>query len=76
MEFRSQKIKITIGGIQVVAELKPNRTAQAILDALPIHAPVNQWGSPPPARGAGRGKTLHRPRAAMRRGGPRRRRDP
>ena len=44
MEFRSQKIKITIGGIQVVAELKPNRTAQAILDALPIHAPVNQWG--------------------------------
>ncbi|MEC4681297.1 MAG: cyclophilin-like fold protein [Nitrospirota bacterium] len=44
MEFRSQKIKITIGGIQVVAELKPNRTAQAILDALPINAPVNQWG--------------------------------
>lgn len=44
MEFRSQKIKITIGGIQVVAELKPNRTAQAILDALPINAQVNQWG--------------------------------
>jgi hypothetical protein len=44
MEFRPQKIKITIGGIQVVAELKPNRTAQSILDALPIDAPVNQWG--------------------------------
>ena len=44
MEFRSQKIKITIGGIQVVAELKPNRTAQAILDVLPIHTTVNQWG--------------------------------
>ncbi len=44
MEFRSQKIKITIGGIQVVAELQPNRTAQAIIDVLPIHATVNQWG--------------------------------
>ncbi|MDH5563325.1 MAG: cyclophilin-like fold protein [Nitrospirota bacterium] len=44
MEFRPQKIKITIGGIPVVAELKPNRTAQAIIDALPIEAPVNQWG--------------------------------
>ncbi len=44
MEFRAQKIKITIGGIQVIAELKPNRTAQAVLDALPINAPVNQWG--------------------------------
>ena len=35
MEFSSQKIKITIGGIQVVAQLKPNRTAQAVLEALP-----------------------------------------
>ena len=44
MEFRSRKIKITIGGIQVVAELQPNRTAQAIIDVLPIKATVNQWG--------------------------------
>ena len=44
MEFRPHKIKIIIGGIAVVAELKPNRTAQAIIDALPIEAPVNQWG--------------------------------
>lgn len=44
MEFRSHRIKITIGGIQLLAGLKPNRTAQAIVDALPISAPVNQWG--------------------------------
>ena len=44
MEFHSHTIKITIGGIQLLAELKPNRTAQAIVDALPISAPVNQWG--------------------------------
>jgi hypothetical protein len=44
MEFRSHRIKITIGGIQLFADLKPNRTAQAIVDALPISAPVNQWG--------------------------------
>jgi len=44
MEFSSHTIKITIGGIQLLADLKPNRTAQAIVDALPITAPVNQWG--------------------------------
>jgi len=44
MEFSPQKIKITIGGIHVVAQLKPNRTAQAVIGALPVHAPANQWG--------------------------------
>ena len=44
MEFRPQKIKMTIGGIQVIAQLKPNRTAQAVVEALPIEVPVNQWG--------------------------------
>ncbi len=44
MEFQTHKIKITIGGIHLLAELKPNRTAQAIVDALPISASVNQWG--------------------------------
>lgn len=44
MEFRSRKIVITIGGIKVVAELKPNRTADAVFKALPIKAPANQWG--------------------------------
>lgn len=44
MDFHSQKIKITIGGIQVVAQLKPNRTAQSVVAVLPVDAPVNQWG--------------------------------
>lgn len=44
MEFSPQKIKMTIGGIQVIVQLKPNRTAQAVVDALPVEAPVNQWG--------------------------------
>jgi len=44
MEFRPQKIKITIGGIQVLAQLKPNRTAQAVLESLPVKTTVNQWG--------------------------------
>lgn len=44
MEFSPRKIKMTIGGIQVIVQLKPNRTAQAVVDALPVEAPVNQWG--------------------------------
>jgi uncharacterized protein len=44
MEFIPQKIKITIGGVQVVVQLKANRTAQAVIEALPVDAPVNQWG--------------------------------
>ena len=44
MEFRPQKIKITIGGVQVRAQLKPNRTADAVVKALPVNAAVNQWG--------------------------------
>lgn len=44
MEFQSERIKITIGGIHVMAELKPNRTAQAVVNALPVTAPANQWG--------------------------------
>ena len=44
LELSPQKIKITIGGIEVVAQLKSNRTAQAVLGVLPVQAPVNQWG--------------------------------
>jgi hypothetical protein len=44
MEFQPRKIVITIGGICVLAELKPNRTADAVYKALPIKASVNQWG--------------------------------
>ncbi|MCY4131476.1 MAG: cyclophilin-like fold protein [Nitrospira sp.] len=44
MEEKSKRIKITIGGVAVEAALKPTRTAQAIYDALPVEANVNQWG--------------------------------
>lgn len=44
MEFPARKIVLTIGGIRVHAELKPNRTADAVFKALPIKAHVNQWG--------------------------------
>ena len=44
MEEQQKRIKITIGGVTVEAALKPTRTAQAIYDALPVEAKVNQWG--------------------------------
>ncbi len=44
MEEEKKRIKISIGGITVQAELKPTRTANGIYDALPIEAAVNQWG--------------------------------
>ena len=44
MDFQARKIVMTIGGIRVVAELKPNRTADAIFKSLPVHAKLNQWG--------------------------------
>ena len=44
MEEKPKRIKITIGGVVVEAELKPTRTAQAIYDILPVEARVNQWG--------------------------------
>ena len=44
MEFQARKIVMTIGGIRLLAELKPNRTADAVFKALPIQAKANQWG--------------------------------
>ena len=44
MEEKPKRIKMTIGGVAVEAELKPTRTAQEIYDVLPIEAEVNQWG--------------------------------
>ncbi len=44
MEFQSHTLKITIGGIPVLAKLTPTRTAQAVTEVLPIEAKVNQWG--------------------------------
>jgi hypothetical protein len=39
-----RKIRITIGAVQVEAELKGNKTAHEVYAALPIEAPVNTWG--------------------------------
>lgn len=39
-----KKIRITVGSVQVEAELKGNRTAQEVYLALPVEAPVNTWG--------------------------------
>lgn len=44
MNQEKKRIKISIGGITVEAELKPTRTANGIYDALPIEAALNQWG--------------------------------
>ncbi len=44
MDQEKKRIKISIGGITVEAELKPTRTANGIYDALPIEAALNQWG--------------------------------
>jgi len=44
MEFQARKIVMTIGGIRLLVELKPNRTADAVFKALPIQAKANQWG--------------------------------
>ena len=44
MELEAKRIKISIGGITVEAELKPTRTAVGIYNALPVESTLNQWG--------------------------------
>jgi len=44
MQLEAHRIRISIGGISLEAELKPTRTAKEIYEALPIEAQVNQWG--------------------------------
>jgi hypothetical protein len=39
-----QKIRITAGTIEVHAKLNDTKTAQAILEALPLKEKVNTWG--------------------------------
>ena len=38
------QLRITIGSISLVASLRENATAAAILDALPIESQANRWG--------------------------------
>ena len=44
MEEPKRRIKISVGGVTLEAELKSTRTAQEIYQALPVEAPVNTWG--------------------------------
>jgi hypothetical protein len=44
MSERANRIRITVGGVQLDAELKPTKTADEVYAALPIEAPVNTWG--------------------------------
>ena len=40
----SKRIRITVGSVQLEAELKNNKTAEGVYAALPVEAPVNTWG--------------------------------
>ena len=44
VEQGAKRIRITVGGVKLEAELKTNKTTDAIYAALPVEAPVNQWG--------------------------------
>lgn len=39
-----KRIRITVGPVQVEAELKGTKTAQEIYAALPVEASINTWG--------------------------------
>ena len=40
----AKRIRIRVGGVQLEAELKPNKTAASVYAALPVTAPLNVWG--------------------------------
>lgn len=40
----AKRIRITVGGIQLEAELKQGKTAGEVFAALPVEAPINVWG--------------------------------
>ena len=40
----NKRIKICVGGLTLEAELKSNKTAEAVYAALPIETGVNTWG--------------------------------
>ena len=37
------KIRITVGSVQLDAELKSTKTAQEVYAALPVESPINTW---------------------------------
>lgn len=44
MSEPSKRIRIIVGGVQLEAELKPNKTAGEVMAALPAEAALNAWG--------------------------------
>jgi len=40
----AKRIRITVGGVQLEAELKGSKTAGEVYAALPVNAPINTWG--------------------------------
>lgn len=40
----AKRIRITVGGLQLEAELKGTKTAGEVYAALPVQAPINIWG--------------------------------
>lgn len=40
----AKRIRITVGGVQLEAELKPTKTAGEVYAALPVQAAINTWG--------------------------------
>ena len=40
----AKRIRITVGGVQLEAELKGSKTAGEVYAALPVDAPINTWG--------------------------------
>ena len=43
-DLQPRRIRITIGGVKLEADLNPTRTTQAVYDVLPIETSVNMWG--------------------------------
>ena len=41
---QARKIRFTVSGISLEAEIKSNKTADQLYAALPFEAPVNMWG--------------------------------
>src|SRR5215813_5881310 len=44
MADHSNKIRITVGSVQLDAELKSTKTAQEVYAVLPVESQVNTWG--------------------------------
>ena len=44
MSESTKRIRITVGAVQLEAELKTNKTASEIYAVLPVEASVNTWG--------------------------------